>query len=60
MRPMMGTGSARSAVARVSSAVPAPRLPDSTGAMARPAEGSRSTGREPEPIWLLRATTSTV
>jgi hypothetical protein len=29
-----------------------PRLPFNTGAIASPFEGKRSTGSEPEPIWL--------
>ena len=30
------------------------------GASARPADGSRATGKEPEPIWPSNSTTSTV
>jgi hypothetical protein len=46
MRPITGRGNARSAADSSSSARPAPLR--SRGAAARPADGSRSTGNEPE------------
>ncbi len=60
MRPTTGSGNPRSVVASASSAVPTPFLPGNTGEIARPAEGSLSTGSEPEPIWLSMSSTVTV
>jgi hypothetical protein len=43
-----------------SSAVPMPRLPDKTGAIASPHDGRRSIGSEPDPIWLSIGSSVTV
>ena len=58
MRPITGCSSPRSALARPCRGAPALRLA-ATGAMRNPALGSRSTGREPLPIWLDMSATST-